>query len=373
MQIDMHYYGTYAMARAAGLRQESAQIIAQCAQFVDDAAENDALRFDDGGAVYCEPTAHHPGQAVRQYFTQEISHDDSTQREIWIPFHFLPGNAGDTFSEKLKCRKNSIIAQKMVSANLNKSKEAFGLHLIGITAHVFADTFSHYGFSGVSSRSNAVKSERFQFSNVSSKSIAYLEEKKDNFLDNSKSWLLDNYRSWISDGIENVTGALGHGAVMTYPDLPYLKWSFEYENDDQPSERNNPDSFLSACQALHGMFRTFASRCESIHLDDQAFVQFEDMRSTIKDILSLEAGKSARSNAWKAAIENKSLFGRQETCPEYNGENWLTQLLAFKEGHSTSPSEEMITQDLYHFFQAARYHRTYVLRDLLPDHGLAVA
>ena len=32
----MHYYGTYAIARAAGLRPTDAQIIAYSAQFVDD-------------------------------------------------------------------------------------------------------------------------------------------------------------------------------------------------------------------------------------------------------------------------------------------------------------------------------------------------
>lgn len=36
MQTDMHYYGTYAMARAAGLNQDTCRKIAYSAQFVDD-------------------------------------------------------------------------------------------------------------------------------------------------------------------------------------------------------------------------------------------------------------------------------------------------------------------------------------------------
>ena len=36
MQLDMHYHGTYAMARAAGLTPDAAKMIATCAQFVDD-------------------------------------------------------------------------------------------------------------------------------------------------------------------------------------------------------------------------------------------------------------------------------------------------------------------------------------------------
>jgi len=36
MQEDMHYYGTYAMARAAGLKAAHAKVIAYAAQYVDD-------------------------------------------------------------------------------------------------------------------------------------------------------------------------------------------------------------------------------------------------------------------------------------------------------------------------------------------------
>ena len=36
MQLDMHYYATYAMARAAGIEPDDARIIATSAQFVDD-------------------------------------------------------------------------------------------------------------------------------------------------------------------------------------------------------------------------------------------------------------------------------------------------------------------------------------------------
>ena len=36
------------------------------------------------------------------------------------------------------------------------ANRAFGPQLIGITAHVYADTFSHYGFSGASCPVNRV-------------------------------------------------------------------------------------------------------------------------------------------------------------------------------------------------------------------------
>ena len=45
MQVDMHYYGTYAMARAAGLSPADCRIIAIAAQFVDDNAGKDTIWF----------------------------------------------------------------------------------------------------------------------------------------------------------------------------------------------------------------------------------------------------------------------------------------------------------------------------------------
>ena len=41
MQIDMHFYGVYAMARAAGLDPVTAETIANASQFVDDAVDDD--------------------------------------------------------------------------------------------------------------------------------------------------------------------------------------------------------------------------------------------------------------------------------------------------------------------------------------------
>ena len=41
MQIDMHYYGVYVLARLAGLKPDAAKIIATASQYVDEAVEKD--------------------------------------------------------------------------------------------------------------------------------------------------------------------------------------------------------------------------------------------------------------------------------------------------------------------------------------------
>lgn len=148
MQLDMHYYATYAMARATGLEPDDARIIATSAQFVDDNVARSHVEFGDGSRLDQEATAHHPIDLSNR--------DDRDQRRVWVPFHFIPGNEGDGYTERLKCRMDSPIVRELRDHHLTYANCGFGLHLLGITAHVYADTFSHYGFSGVSSRGNKV-------------------------------------------------------------------------------------------------------------------------------------------------------------------------------------------------------------------------
>nr|VFK43375.1 MAG: hypothetical protein BECKSD772F_GA0070984_11451 [Candidatus Kentron sp. SD]VFK48846.1 MAG: hypothetical protein BECKSD772E_GA0070983_11451 [Candidatus Kentron sp. SD] len=64
MQEDMHFYGTYAMARSAGIPADKAKIIAYAAQYVDDSTANDSDVHKDGGMFETVATAIAMTQAV---------------------------------------------------------------------------------------------------------------------------------------------------------------------------------------------------------------------------------------------------------------------------------------------------------------------
>ena len=132
-----------------------------------------------------------------------------------------------------------------------------------VGSHVYADTFSHYGFSGVSSRKNRIEDESLRIVNCDqldeslqqhideqSKKFQQRYGREGGFLPNIKRW----WRSVKSEGAEFGSGALGHGAVLTFPDRPYLHWEFRYENREGVQNRDNPATFLEAAEALHGMF-----------------------------------------------------------------------------------------------------------------------
>ena len=151
----MHYYAAYAMARLAGLRPKAARTIATASQYVDDAVEADIQHHENGNNLAPIVTAHRLVELIE-------NRDVNDQPFVWVPFHFFPGNKGpenkdQVFTEQLICRKDSPLINELIDQYLDLKDRPFALELIGLIAHVYADTFSHAGFSGVSSRRNKVE------------------------------------------------------------------------------------------------------------------------------------------------------------------------------------------------------------------------
>lgn len=362
MQIDMHFYATYCLARIAGINQETSHIIAYSAQYVDDNTARNVEDHEDGGKIIAVPTAHHVTNIRNR------SHED--QRYIWVPFHFIPGNEGDTWTERMICRKDSKIAQEMVSNNCS-NQENYHAELMGITAHVYTDTFSHYRFSGVSSRRNRVRGDSFKLKqsesivrNAMGKSLGEWFNKYGN-----QGGLLSNIRSIISGFGEAYSGALGHGSVSVYPDMPFLVWSYipEFPEKSNRVIRNNPGTFLEGCGKLYEAFVRYAESHPEVQ-DKKSYRRWYANEQRVKKILAGTGDKLHRSGVWKLAAESGE-FGFKEIIPEYNSLSWEKEWSGFS---GVSTSSNMYDFSVYRFMQAASYHRHYVLRELLPKHGLIV-
>lgn len=372
MQIDMHYYGVYAIARLSGLNPQAAKTIATASQYVDDSLKNNSLDHKKSGAKMIPiATAHHTASI------RNVDRDD--QRYIWVPFHFLPGNQGENFTERLVCRKDSALAKDMKDHHMGFADKPFALELMGITAHVYADTFAHFGFSGVSSRRNRVKSDDIEIMDVSDKTKNYWEQKQPEFFEKygTQGGMWQNIkRALASSGAEMLSGALGHGAVLTYPDQPYLHWRFKYENlggeySDRPAneyDRHNLDDYLSACRVLYNMFRDFAG-LRSDYCDNSGPIDFsQGLEQDLKEILTLEEGKSGRSSAWCNAMKDNKLY-LGEDIPTYDQAEWDNDRDRFPKIDNVAEATEF---SVYRFYQAASLHQHFVLRELLPAQGLVV-
>ena len=343
---------------------------ATAAEFVDDSGEKETIVFKDGGRLDFMPTAHHVG-SIKNINRQDQCH-------VWLPFHFIPGNVGESFSERLLCRKDSCVARELIDHNLSHANKPYGLYLAGISAHVYADTFSHYGFSGVSSRWNRVVSSSFEFMDVEEETLGYIQKKSEEFQEKYGEEMnsLENFRvvslvrNILSEGAEIFSGALGHGAVFTYPDRPYLKWKFNYEYPDSGRSsglRDNPATFLEACEKLHGMFCRFAEKNPNVRQDQGRL--FSRIKNSVQSILATQASREGREDAWKQAAEAGKLFLKAEKILPYQGEKWKEGIDTLK---SSRDSHDALKEPVFRFYQAASIHRTFVLRELLPKYKLVI-
>lgn len=354
MQIDMHFYGVYVLARAAGIKPETARTIACASQFVDDAIDDEAIVFDkEVKAVLPTMTSHKPID-----YQNTIPND---QWRVWVPFHFLPGAepGARTFVEKMVCRKNSEPAQQMIQHALSRKQEPYGPHLMGIAAHVFADTFAHYGFVGLSRDWNRVKSDSIDVRSSSWSIRNYIFGK------------LEEFKSRFA-GIFAETVPVGHGAVATLPDRPYLTWEYAYEDvpkygNRKKVQRTNLTDFMEACQELHKAFSDFI-RDSPAHGSPSDRSAWNDIETKVESILKQEKPKEERIELWRQAILKSDLFQatEEEKAIAYDDKAWKSNRLCFCD------SDKVHTHDIFLYNKAALMHRSYVLQQLLPSVGLTI-
>lgn len=145
MDLDYHYGLMYVLSRWAKFGSPNANIIATSARLVDDNFDQNPL----SDASEEEDLA--KGINVR-YTSQNVFGNVTGKgnKEIWMPFHFLPSLEGDSKEEKLTCRKNSPLAQKLADRLLETTLDNsdFGFRL-GIGLHAYLDTWAYQGFCGL--------------------------------------------------------------------------------------------------------------------------------------------------------------------------------------------------------------------------------
>jgi hypothetical protein len=253
----------------------------------------------------------------------------------------------------LLCVKNSVIAQEMLENNFETAlKKPYGLELMGITAHVYMDTFSHYGFSGITSSFNRVKNKTVSFIKEPA-TAAYIRKKFNSFIE----------KHVVTRAVQSASKYLGHAGVAAYPDRPYLRYRFDFDmprpDSGVTSIRDNSATFLEGCKCLHAFFSKFA-RAKYAGTDSRR--DFDDIEEAVRSAIECEADEKGRIKAW----EDSELI---KGYAAYKPETWEREKTMFAK-HAVS--ENGISSGAYRFHQAATFHRYYVLKDLLPAHGIAV-
>ncbi|MDR3717988.1 MAG: hypothetical protein P4K98_04250 [Bryobacteraceae bacterium] len=347
MQIDFHHTVTYVLSRLAGFTHENACVVAYAAQYVDDATNKGTVRFTNGKSYERIASSHEVFDIANNCVNAE-------DYEVWVPFHFLPGNDGATAGQHIEsklvqrvvCTPDSPLATDMIQACLGTRGAMNGLHRLGITAHVYEDTWAHQSFAGVKNRVNLATHV-------------------------APARLLENVQSRVAELLE-----LGHGAVLTHPDLPFLDWKYRNSFGGEVA-RSNVGEFTQACKRVFSLFASYRGEPGRQFPEQDQSVLAESLGG-IRD-----AEGSARHLRWMALIgDGRFSFGALnadqiaglEYVPKGPG-SWKHAALGTtttrddpKEQFEYSPSFEASNWKLFH--DALKEHHTEILHAILPRYGL---
>lgn len=149
MNIEFHYYCLFYLSRQAGLDERFSGLLAASSQYVD--ASTYPLSF-------CTPREQLSITVTQNY----VFWDEAVRRDIYLPFHFLPGgrpggtdrHAPDR-DNPYTVRPNGDIAKELLILAF-KEKDPY---LMGIALHSFADTWAHQNFSGLVEEGNSIKND----------------------------------------------------------------------------------------------------------------------------------------------------------------------------------------------------------------------
>lgn len=354
MQVDFHFGVTYVVARLAGFTHAEAEVVASSAQYVDDATNSGVVTFDNG-AMYERISSAHRMLDYRNF-------EALANHRVWLPFHFLPGNGGlpagsdpeGGFIEKLLCAPDSHVARDMVRASIGMRGAPWGLHRLGIAMHVYADTWAHQGFAGVSHAFNGASA----VVGADGKPDLNLREKLLNFF---------------------IGGALplGHGAVLGYPDRPYLVWGYT-DGRGRQIRRDNPSDFLAAAEAMCRAMRRYRAGDPDAAVPGLPAADRERIDAMLRGIQHRES--EARCKVWLDAIGHGD-FSFGPALPVYvaKGEgSWKHAALGTiaevdPEDEVFPYRPEFLRSHWKLFHDALQEHRFVVLHHILPRYGICAA
>lgn len=357
MNIDFHYGMIYVVARLAGLDNKRAETVAHACQYVDDSTTPGILEFTGGESYERFASAH-----AMNDFKNAVNKEDKV---VWAPFHFLPAGQGDTLEEKSVCKPDSEIAKQMVRRAIEGREANNALQRLGISLHVYVDTWAHQGFTGTISRNNKVTSlegddydQKTWFGKVKEK-FGAIE------------------KTVVSEILDDISG-LGHGAALHFPDMPWAKW--KYTNGyGKPIERNNLPDFVQAadmaCKAVQGFIHGNVQYETEQGLNVDAKKAIESLLESNKD-----HDEQKRLEVIMAAVASGAIPGIKENIPTYisKGEgSWkhlATGIAAIDDGGIEPDwSNTFEDSDYRKFHDAIKQHRFVVTQEILPAHGVRLA
>ena len=306
MNEEFHYYIVAFLCKEAGLPAEDTRIISYASQYTDNALVPYDIETDRG--IYRTQVTHHFG-----------FWDKSQESDVWMPFHFIPG-------EEQKNRFSVAPASKNAKALLVAALKTRNPYRIGIALHGYADTWAHQNFTGRREEWNVIDSG-------------------------------------------SIIPPIGHAQALRKPDDIYEEWQDPRGGIDA-APVSNYQRFTKAARAIYKYLATYNHR----DYEDVDFVmeRLKDILGTPKSPRSAEERKldllieanvdTYRRNDWKGrAVVLNEETGDEGITPGYDKLLWLKHEVLHKTGflkpRRVQARPSFYTSDYYEFHEAAKDHR----------------
>ncbi len=442
MDRDCHYYMTYLAAREAEFAHPEAHQIAAAAQYIDDCHESLVYYWSKAKALV--PFATHlkhrvvdvqdNGETFHQFhpiltgmFDMAVWAGTSGaegNRQVWVPFHFLPGNFSMTTKSRpscdmhvlrawqdkpldewpkeaqtylpFLCRPNSPLSTDVVRSmvdnysSINGKAKNVALHHLGVVMHVLGDTFAHQDFAGTPLQSlNDVAGGDTQ-TQFTTKGVW----KNDRWLIDETSWQsIDWYcgARGIVNGNDPIciypprgtdNSYLGHGMAGHLPDTGCIAFKLKRPWSTDLVVRNNPETYLHAFMNMVTALRCAQSGSTYQPLDAagiklffrQNFAACKLVRDALipDDTLRNQLySKKLRVNGYFPKMETRwqtAIKTRHDDVEEISGyemlrDKWNSEFLAMAAAGKV-PIETIRNDGFFSFSCAAKLHYRFVYNAL---------
>ncbi|WP_368294497.1 DUF6765 family protein [Dehalobacter sp. TBBPA1] len=355
MKRDIHYYALLAFCRSCGFNKESSRKIAYASQYVDDArinlmtiqnpAPEVSVDRSDNRAVFLNMATCHSYFKIKTFNYEAMINNTCA-------FHFVPGCKGENFTKKLRCKEESPVALVL----LNEALDDNNLIKFGIVLHAYADTFSHQGFSGMLSKVNDIN-------HCGARNEVYLGI-PDLILYLFKQLCGEKY----DEMFDRIIPAYGHGQALTFPDLPYLVWSYRYDSSDTFEGRytvveiDNKERYQRALAKIKGYLEIYLKKHPEFR---DSNYQFDNTPKLMSQLINKDSDRN-REESWIAFMLKYGMFQKNEWSGIiYQESEWLRkafqnfnpQTFNNRRVENVILADHFAESDWYHFYQAVKWYK----------------
>jgi|GEM_PF-1403439 len=266
----------------------------------------------------------------------------------------------------------AIGGQVILQNNREDNLRRFKLILLGIRAHVIADTWAHQDFCGLNNVMNTYWDVNWEYGR---QSIDY----DDGTTSGWRNQVLSGVEAKIGrisknfEAVPNGTSYLGHSWMGHLPDFSFVKFRYKpcWADPSTAIERNNPQQYQSAWVELVSLF-TQAKGSGQLELDEQFRNDLTKAIQAIQSPCRLEDsgnGRKSSANAWQRIFGDlPSINIDADLEPDPNAVlDGAIEMTKRTDRYGTDYIH--INSDLYLFQIAADYHFHFV-KNYLERHGI---